>query len=354
MITVPEQYQKDLSAVRDMSDEVNKRDPGLGDMAVMSALGDIGNRSVLFIGISGTGKSTVAYWVRAHVRRNKIMPHGVTVNGLKAYAEQLDNNSTTIIVEDLSRSGTDYMQINTVAVLSGIVYTSAISKHNATLNLEITGMHGSALVYAQPLIMKKLVRVPEFESDISDKTLRYYHLVKPITPHPEDDPLNPQLTDGKPWGSIDRQKIKYDPMTAVKYWDRIIDNFTCEVSLARAIEHSQALMKASALLNGRESVTEADAWLIEFLSRDFRIEEEIYTKRELEGERYLDPNLLPLLTIMVTYRTPTVKLISKSFRLQQAQTYEIVKKLGLWVQLNGGKLHATEKCTRLLKELGLW
>ena len=354
MITVPEQYNNDLHLVAEMLAEIEKRDAGLGEGALISTLCDIGNRTLLFIGISGTGKSTIAYWVADHVKRNKIMEHGITVNGLKSYVEQLDNNSTTILVEDLSRSGSDYMQINTVAVLAGLVYTGSVSKHNATLQLAITSMKGSALIYAQPLIMKKLVKVPEFESDISDKTLRYYHLIKPTIPHPEDDPQHPQLTDGKKWATIDRTKIEFDPAASAKYWDDIIDNFTCEVSLSRAIEHSQALIKASALFCGRTKTTEADAWLVRELSKNFRIEQEIYRKDSLEGERHLDQDLLPLLTILSSGRdkAPKVTDVAKAFRVKQAQTYEILKRLGTWVQLNNGRLYPTTATKKLLREIG--
>lgn len=354
MIDIPDEYANDLAEVKSLQTQIETNDAGLSDLAIMSGLCDIGNRTLLVIGISGTGKSTVAYWIRSRIKRNVIMEHGITTNGLKQYIEQLDNNSTSIIVEDLSRSGSGYMQINTIAVLAGLVYTGEISKHNATLALKITNMRGSALIYGQPLIMKKLVQVPEFESDISDKTLRYYHLVKPSVPRPEADPQHPTIAESKgKWESIDRKRVDFDAASAKKYWDKIIDNLTCEVSLARAIEHAQALIKASALMNGRTKTIEADAYLVWALTCNARIEEAIYSKQSLEGVRYLDEDLLPLLTVLASIKSPNVKDISKAFRLKQSQTYEILKRLGTWVQLNGGKLYATKDTKKLLREMGV-
>lgn len=346
-IKIPKEYAEDMKGIQELMNNIESTHPNLSEATVMNVLADIGNRSLLTIGISGTGKDTIANYIAACSQRNKIKPHGVTVNGLKAYQDQLSSNSTTMIVGDLAKSGSDYMQINTISVLCGIVYDHRIEKHNATLNLEIENVHASALMFAQPLILKKLVKVPEFESDIQDKTIRFYHLYKPTTPNMVG------LPDGKPYLSLDRKPIVYEPEAAKKYWKDMMDNFEKEFSLSRAMEHATALMKASALYNGRNQVKEADAWLVYQLSKNFRIEEAIYTKRELEGERFLDANFLPLLTVLVTYREPTVQTLSKAFKLSEVRVYAILKEMGEWVLLNKKELVPTKKTIELMKAIGV-
>lgn len=347
MISIPKEYGKDLLFTQEFITAVEKSHHNLSEATLMSVLCDIGDRTLLMIGISGTGKDTIANYCASLTDRNVIKPHGITVNGLKSYQDQLNSNSTTIIVGDLAKSGSEYMQINTISVLCGIVYDHRIEKHNATLNLEIENVQGAALIYAQPLILKKLVKVPEFESDISDKTVRFYHLFKPTLPN-----MNP-LNDGKKYKSIDRVPIEWDEQAVGKYWKQTVDNFEMEHSLARAMEHARALMKASALFNGRKKVSEADAWLVYTLSQNFRIEQAIYNKKELEGERQLDANLLPLLTVLATYPKPTITTLSKAFKLSEVRVYAILKEMGEWVLLNKKELVPTAKTKALLKEIGV-
>lgn len=357
--TIPTEYRKDLSVVEETILSINKTHRGLGDLAVINALCDIGNRSLLIIGISGTGKSKVAYWVKRHQKRNIIMPHGISVTGLKPFIEQLNQNSTSIIVEDLTRSGSDYMQVATVAVLAGLVYTGEITKSTATLFLNIQQMRGSALIFAQPLIMKKLVKVPEFESDISDKTLRYYHLYIPSEVHGDrsSDPFPYEMANkdssNHKFESIDRVRIDFSQLAVSKYYDAIIDNFCKEVSKGRAIEHSTALMQASALYNGRKIVTEADAWLVLEISKNFRCEDEIYTKTELEGMRTLDPNILPLFTLLASFDEVTVKIVSQVFKLSEVRVYSILKDLGRWLILNNKHIYPTPETIKLMRQMGV-
>jgi len=336
---VPDKFQNDLKPVRTIIENVDSDHVGLEGLALMSAVCDASNRSLLAIGVSGTGKSTVAFWVRDSVKRSYIMPHGITVNGLKDYSERLSNNSVSVIVEDLSRSGTDYMQVATVSVLAGLAYTGYISKHNQSLHLDISGCKMSALIYAQPLILKKLVAVNEFESDIKDKCLRFYHLIKPVDPKPTG------LHTSQKWKSIDREEVKKSGVD-----EEIVSNLRAEVSKARAYEHCEALLKGSAVVNDRRVVTEADRWLVRRLTKNFNIENTIYYKEHLEGARELDVDLLPLFTMLLTYPKVTIKSIAEEYGgLSTSRTKHILSELGKWVLLNSDTIHPTKELIELWK-----
>lgn len=348
-IKIPKAYAQDLTSIASILGEVEKTHPHLGDLTVFSVLCDSGNRTLIAIAISGTGKSTVCNWIAGNEKRHKIAAHGISTNGLKHFQDELSSNSVSVCVEDLSRSGSVYMQIQTTAVLAGLVYTGFIQKQSATLDLEIYGFKGSALIYAQPLIMAEMVKIAEFESDIRDKTIRYYHLFRPLTP----DPL--PFSFKHAYDSIDRIDITINMHPNIKrFYEIALANMEYEVSKARAMEHTQALMKASACVNQRVEVKEADAWLIAELTKNMRLEQYLYTKHDLEGARYLDNNLLPLLTDVASTREIALKEVARKAGITEKRAYAIVKTLSTWVLLNSRHLHPTKECKAILQECGIW
>jgi hypothetical protein len=346
-MNVPVEYRADLHKAVELIEGVEKTHVSLSRLAIFSALCDIANRAVLVNGIAGTGKSTVANFVGINSTRNVLRPHGITVNGLSVYAKALTQNSYTIICEDLSRSGTDYAQFATVSVLSGLVYSGFVSKHTQSLHLDIHDFTGSALIYTQPLIMRKIVAEPEFESDIRDKCLRYYHLHKPVQPRPE--PLNIKIS----WSSLDRYNVKLElSVESEKFWKGIIENFKHIVSHARALEHALALIKASAVLNRRDKVTKADLWLVNELTRNFRLEKYLFVKRELEGPRELDVNVLPILTVLRSYGKRKLSELAFDFQLSERRLYQILENMGYWVLVNAKTVYPTKAAKKVLAEIG--
>lgn len=341
MIEVPEKFRTDLKVAREIIASVNLTHPHLEGMMLMSMLADISNRAMLFIGVPDTGKSRVCAVIQDSSRRQVLNPHGITANGLKHYADRLNGSSTTVLVEDLSRSGTQYMQIQTVSVLAGLSYTGFMSKHNQTISLDLEKVKMSALIYAQPLILKHLVNVDEFDSDIRDKCPRYYHLFRPTDPFPKPLDLHVKYT------SIDRK-----PVTGNGLDDRIIENLRHEVSKGRAIEHCQALVEGCARLNERDEITEADKWLVRGLTNNFKIETDIFRKIELEGVRTLNVNAIPVMTAFLSFKDNSLKTISQEFGVgSERRVRDIVSKMSDWVMLNSSHIYPTKLAKEVMKSI---
>lgn len=340
MIQIPEKFQKDLQTTREIIEAVNVHHPHLEGMLLWSIHCDISNRATLVIGVPDTGKSRVAKVVEDSTQRQSLNPHGITVNGLKYYAEKLTDSSTTVIVEDLSRSGNDYMKINTVSVLSGLSYTGFVEKHNQAINLSISHCRMSALIFAQPLMLRSLVSVDEFDSDIRDKCMRYYHLFRPSNPFPK--PLDVRVK----YSSLDRQPVGGDGLD-----DVIIENLRNEVSKGRAIEHNVALVEASARLNQRNEITEADKWIVRGLTNNMKLEGYLFSKHHLEGARHLDIDAIPIFTAFLSFPHNTVKSIGIEFGVSETRTREILNTLGKWVMVNSKNVYPTPEAKRIMKEI---
>src|SRR5437016_3012826 len=130
MQTIPREFaHNDLHVVASMLRSIETTHPGLGDLALMSKLAEVANRTLVVIGISGIGKSCVSSWVEKNPAEHRILnEHGLTVNGLAPalrakgllFASEIDDKGKplaeklsapiTCLVEDLARGGgTDYI-----------------------------------------------------------------------------------------------------------------------------------------------------------------------------------------------------------------------------------------------------
>jgi len=344
---IPDRYKKELEIPLRILENVEKTHIGLGRLALFDVLSDIANRCTMIIGPSGSGKSVCTDVVYDMTERTKLKLDAITVSGLKKIQKALSNNTLTIVVDDLSKGQTEYSQIATVSVFSALCYAGSITKLTGQLELSIINFSGSALINLQPLLLKKIIKIPEFETDIRDKAIRYYHLRFPI-----------QECLKRP--SFDSMKITYpkEPkeVNGSKYFELALENFRYAFSKARAKEHLLAYLNASAELNKHPAINESDEWLIYQLTRCFRLEPVIFNKRDLEGSRYLNPNLIPLLTAISTYKKVQIKELVYRFGLSLKRLYEIINDLTEYVTIVKGKglLIPTKTTIEILKEIGEW
>jgi hypothetical protein len=347
MLKVLSKYPEELKTASQLYNDIESTHKGLGKLVLFNALSDIANRCTLIVGCAGTGKSRASDLVFEKCDRSKLKIDSVTVSGLRKIQNALSWNFMSIIVDDLSKGQTEYSQIATVSVFSALCYTGQIIKLTGQLELNIQGFKGCALINLQPLLLRKIARLPEFETDIRDKAIRFYHLYFPINENID-----------KPRTSVSYRYLKELNLDIKEsdYEDDVFENFRYMFSKARAREHMNAYLNASAILNRRSLVTDADFELIYELSKIFRLEQYILVKRGLEGIRELDENILPLLSAIATFKTPSVKELSFRFGIKKTRLYEIIQGLTDYCILvkNSGKIIPTDYTREILRECGVW
>jgi hypothetical protein len=347
MLKVLSKYPEELKFANQLYSDVEASHRGLGKLVLFDALSDIANRCVLVVGCAGTGKSRASDLVFEKCDRSKLKIDSVTVSGLRKIQNALSWNFMSIVVDDLSKGQTEYSQIATVSVFSTLCYTGQIVKLTGQLELSIQGFRGCALINLQPLLLRKIARLPEFETDIRDKAVRFYHLYFPVNENIE-----------KPKTSVSYRYLKELNLDIKEsdFEDDVFENFRYMFSKARAREHMNAYLNASAILNRRSVVTDADFELIYELSKIFRLEQYILVKRGLEGIRELDENILPLLSAIATFKAPSVKELSFRFGIKKTRLYEIIQDLTDYCILvkNSGKIIPTDYTREILRECGVW
>jgi len=344
-------FPKGLENLKRVYTEVEKTHKGLGTLTILEILCDASDRALLVVGTSGTGKSTVMNFINRVAKRTVFRQDSVTVNGLMRYKDLLDYNKLSILVDDIERGQTRYSWIMTVDALGSLAYSHTISKSTQQINLRIENCFCSAIMNCQPLILRAILTHPTFEASIRDKVIRFYHLKRPKKPNPK--PIVVDYT----WEYLSKVKVDFpERLRKTKVYRDCIFNFKHEFTESRACEHLEALAKASALCNNRETVNKSDLKLIYQLSRNFKLELEIFYKKHLEGSRQLDIDLLPLMTVLASYsKFPTLEL-SLLYGVKKSQIYNILEKLSAYCYIikNSGKSYIipTEESANLLKEIG--
>jgi hypothetical protein len=347
MLKVLSKYKEELKFANQLYSDVENTHRGLGKLVLFNALSDIANRCTLIVGCAGTGKSRASDLIYDRCDRSKLIIDSITVSGLRKIQKILSYSFMTVVADDLSKGQTEFSQIATVSVFASLCYTGSIVKLTDRLELNIQGFRGCALINLQPLLLRKIARLPEFETDIRDKAIRFYHLYFPVVENIE-----------KPKTSVSYKHLKEFNLNIREsdYEDEAIENFRYMFTKARAREHLLAYLNASAMLNRRSEVVDADFELIYELSKIFRLEQYILIKRSLEGARELDENILPLLSAIATFKTPSVKELSFRFGIKKTRLYEIIQDLTDYCILvkNSGKIIPTDYTKEILRECGVW
>jgi len=207
--------------------------------------------------------------------------------------DELNDFRGLMYVDDIAKSQTAYARISTMTTLAELIYSHYINSKLSKMDFEIKNFRGAGIVNMQPVLMRELVTSSEWEASIQDKTIRYYHLHRPLKPNPE--PPKVVLT----WGiSItDVETVKRHEKLA-RVLERIVEP---QWGIARLREHTTDLLKASAALDGRKVVSDIDYELLIDILKPLKIEDLVINKSGFEEGRTLNSARLATLTEYMTH-----------------------------------------------------
>ena len=335
-----------MTYIEDIITDVNKTHPGLGDMVALLHIAVKARKLTLVISPSGCGKSA-AMTVIAKNTADAIQPDRLSVAGLAAMAEKLTSYRSVVVVDDIATTQTDYARKTTITTLAALVYTHRIQSVMAGILYEIDDFYGSALIGIQPILLRNLMLLDEWDASIQDKALRYYHLYRPVKPCLALP--SPQLEHGLDIDLID----DFEPDVENKDWHKLVALGDCQWSKARCKEHIKDMLKAMAALEQRKQVESEDYTLLAKLLMPMAIENIVVIKEQLEGERYLDNNLLALLAEYFTYNGEfSLAQVALDYKLSLSQCYKIMgQQNGYWQQVSKSPTiyHPSKRLIAMLK-----
>jgi hypothetical protein len=323
---------KEVEAVVKLQKYIDSVVQGIGRLVVAELLVDLSNSSLLVIGPPGTGKSLAMSITEEIVRkagkRKVIRFDGITVNGLKDYSPILSNSNTTILIDELSKGQTEYRRSATLLVFAELVYTGYYRIATAKVSIEIENFKGSAIINSPSYLMKEIFIDPVYETDIRDKMIRYYHISRPMRPITEMPNLDTEEVNNiiHNYTTTITPKIPQEIFGTEEYKNGI-RLFMNEFTMTRAKEHFDKLIKACAIINGRDAVRLSDVELVKKLFINFIIENDLFEKQSLEGPRYLNENLIPALSMLFSYPLLTLEDFETTFQVKETQVRRILGKL---------------------------
>ena len=327
--------------------EVNKTHPHLGEPLAMAMLAVKASKLLLFVAPHGCGKSRITSFIATQAPE-VFLRDAISVAGLGNLQGELTGFTGALIIDDLSKGGTTYAQIKTVTTLAELVYSHYCARDMADSHYSITDFYGSAIANIQPILLRDVIKSPEWEASMMDKSIRYYHLYRPLNPNPF--PPEIQLDFGIDYKLTDIPKLKGKLANSLFY---IAES---QWGLARMKEHLSDLLRASAALDKRRKVNISDYNLLLKILKPLKLERLVSDKTDLEGERYLNNNQLALLTEFATYGQFTLKQLAKDYQMSQSKCYTIMNKYANdWkvVSKTPTTYAPSEDLRKILREVGI-
>ena len=318
-----------MGYIENLIDDVNITHPTMGNLVAVLQIAVKARKMVLVVSPSGCGKSTAMSLIAKNMS-GSMMPDRLSVAGLATIADKLCSFRSVVVVDDIATTQTDYARKTTITTLASLCYTHRIESIMAGIEYSIEDFFGSALVGIQPILLRNLMLLDEWDASIQDKALRYYHLYRPLSP-------TLTLPIVKLNNGIDIDVIDdFEPDVTNKNWHILMRLADSQWSRARSKEHLRDMLKAIAGLENRKNVIADDYVLLATLLKPMGIESMIVVKEDLEGERYLDNNLLALLTEYYTYRGEyALGQVALDYKLTLSQCYRIMgTQNGNWQQIS--------------------
>lgn len=304
--------------LREVVDDIDKSHPGLGKLVVVSMLSVKARKLLLVVSPRGCGKSRVSSFIGTETG-DCLLEDRLSVAGLVGLKDVLTGFKGVIVVDDIAKTQTSYARITTITTMAELVYSHYCSSHLSKLHYEIDNFYGSAIINIQPVLLKSLVQSTEWEASIQDKSLRYYHLRRPLDPNPE--PPGIKLAWGEDYDKVEKCTMK--GVLAIEL-ERLLEP---QWGLSRLREHCLDLLRACAALDSRTSVTQRDYYLLLDVLKPLAIEKLIMDKADLESKRYLHSNKLAVLTEFITYGQFTLKQLARDYKVSETQAYRIMAEM---------------------------
>jgi len=327
--------------------DVEKSHPGLGRAIAFSIICVKARICLLLVAPSGCGKSVITDMV-ANVHPDPVKLLSVTKARLTTYKDTFSNFFGVVLMDDIAGAGSMYERKETLVAFSMLCYSHSISKHTFTSDFEITDYHGSCVMNIQPAILAEIYQYPEWESLISEKTLRYYHLYRPTVPNVSKPSFKVD------WG-IDIDLVR-KPKHEYKLYSTLENIAGIQWSDARALEHLDTLLKSVAALDRRQDVNNKDFQLLYWLMKPMTVERYIMHKIGFEVGRHMDNNLAAVLVEFATWKNITIERIARDYKISPSTVYRLLSEIRDWFKESETKskmLVSKPELKRILKEAGV-
>lgn len=335
-----------MHVLQQIEHEVNATHPGLGRLVGVVLLTYSARKTMLIVAPAGTGKSASTQAVKELIQDTYVLD-SVTRNGMQSISKQLNGSNALWIIDDLGKIDTHYNRVATISSFCELVYSHFVEKHAQGVALSIGDFKGSSVINCQPGPLRKIVETSEWEATIQDKTLRYYHLFRPLSPERK----RPDLTK-REIPLIDTNE-EFEP--SGREWDLLYKLGMVQWSRSRTNEHMGDYLRAASLIDGRKAVNKTDYQVVTRLLTPMLAEKFLMDKQGLDGERSFNASLSLLMVECASYGDFDLDVIEETYKVSEQVARALMKSMNLYVELKGEKertVIAKERMQRILAVIG--
>jgi len=310
---------------------------GLGRLVAAELLAVKARKCLLVIAPAGCGKSITSKYIGKVHPRGCIELPSLTLDGLRVERDRLTGFNGVVVVDDISGGTTAYNRISTVEVLSHLTHDHFIGKQTAKTRFTIVNFHGSCIINIQPHLMWEIYRSKNFDAGVRDKTLRYYHLIRPVKPRRNE--LHYKVDWGEKMKDVENSIIsKSLKNMGIWLWSR-----------SRVEDHLSDLLRAGAAFDGRRKVNDSDEELVKMALQPCMLESEIIVKDDFESKIDVNVNVVYVISHVLSYRRPLVRLLCEDYKIQPRTADRLLSYVREYVYKNYGILKPTDKLKELIR-----
>jgi len=296
-----------MHKVKQYVKQVNRTHRGLGKLYGMALVATKAKKCMITIAPAGCGKSTVTNALRNLDWIETRIYDSVTRGALRFIAKELSGFNGLVVIDDMGKIDTQYSRMATTTTFAELCYSHFIRKLTMTLNINVEDFYGSAILNIQPSVFSGLIEGAEWEAVIRDKTLRYYHLHRPIKSC--EEPIRVKPEKGIPINQVsfpNRRSKMYRLLEAIGriQWSR-----------ARVHEHLTDLLRACAALDRRTRIGVQDYHLLYYLMKPMVAERFLVDKSGFELGRWFNSNAFCILVELASYPELTPRHIADDYHV---------------------------------------
>jgi len=320
---------------------------GLGKAVAMAILCIKARQCLLMVAPSGCGKSVMTDALKsAHPQAVPLL--SITRARLTDYADTFSNFFGVVLMDDMAGAGSPYERKDTITAFTQLCYSHTLSKHTWTSNFEIVNFFGAAVMNIQPALLAEVYAYPEWDGIIQDKTLRYYHLYRPVKPNLAKPDISVD------WG-IDLDLV-HQPRHDYKLYKTLDTIASIQWSDSRAYEYLDILLKAVAALDRRQDVNNNDLMLLHKLMKPMTVERHVFVKSGFETGRWMNTNLAAVLVEFASWKDINIDRICRDYKISASTAYRLLSEIKEWFadsQVKSKMLVPKQELTKVLREAGV-
>jgi len=335
-----------MHRLRQVEVEVDKLYPGLGRLAAFVTLVAQAKVCALVIAPQGCGKSEVARWAVNNLPHSHFQDK-LSAAGLVPLQGLLNDFESLFVMDDLGKAQTPYARLSTALTLAELTYSGFYHSDMARQHISIDNFRGSAVLNCQPIVYRDLAKRPEWEATLLDKTIRYYHLRRPI--HPRIEPIEVEFP------LINRSLKVAEPAFDGKLAQELIRLASYHWSTARVKWWLVKLLKVVVALDGREQAQVTDYQMLMHLLKPCFIERHFLDRQGFEATFRIALPVLYMLCEFSSYKAFRLEQLARNYKMSDASARRALESVpALWqiVDKNPTLYGPSERIQQILNELG--